>query len=190
MIAAVYLSNTGNEPHSWWFWALGGTGSALMFWALLRLIAYDDAKAALEDAGFDRRVHEVRAVASQPPGTALEEEIGQALDMLSDVADRLSAASANAREFESRVRELVDQAEAAEATNRILGDDAAKIGALLARQTELIINEKLDQLALFHAQQTKELRRSGKRTAWFTFVGGVLLGWLGNVVVPLLVASN
>jgi hypothetical protein len=122
--------------------------------------------------------------ASEP---TLEDEIADVSASLSQTVTRLRQISNKAEASEAEVRVLVDRAEAAKVTASLHEDDARKIALLLGRETEERFRTEIVKLAEEHNRQTEELRKSGNRMALWTFVGGVALGVIGNIVVALMV---
>lgn len=118
---------------------------------------------------------------------SLETEIQEASASLAQTIARLRQVSRRAEAFEAEVQELVARAEAAKATARMHEADAKKIGRLLGFETEERLRREIDNLASEYNAQLDAMRRSGNRVALWTFVGGVVLGTVGNVVVALLI---
>jgi hypothetical protein len=116
----------------------------------------------------------------------LEDEIADVSASLSQTVTRLRQISNKAEAFEVEVRALVNRAEVAKATASLYEDDARKIALLLGRETEERFRAEIAKLAEEHNRQTEELRKSGNRMALWTFVGGVALGVVGNIVVALM----
>ena len=121
------------------------------------------------------------------PERRLEDEIAEVSSSLSESVSRLRGLSEKAEAFEAEVRDLGARAEAAKATASIHEDDARRIALLLGSETEARLRKELEKLTAEHNRQIDQLRRSGNRAAVWTFVGGVVLGTVGNVVVALLV---
>ena len=119
------------------------------------------------------------------PELSLEEELAEVLEALSATVKRLRQVSAKAETFETDVKELVARAEAAKATASLHENDAKRIAKLLGAETEARLQSEIRRLTIEHNRQIDGLRRSGSRTALWTFVGGVVLGTVGNVVVAL-----
>jgi vacuolar-type H+-ATPase subunit E/Vma4 len=116
---------------------------------------------------------------------SLEDELAQVSASLSATVSRLRQVSAKAEAFETEVQQLVARAEAAKATASLHEDDARRIGQLLGSQTEAHLRTEIQKLTIEYDRQIEQLRRSGNRTAVWTFVGGVVLGIIGNIVVAL-----
>jgi hypothetical protein len=121
------------------------------------------------------------------PGASLEEEISEVSSSLSMTIARLRQVSEKAEAFEAEVKELVERADVAKATASLHEDDARKIGRFLGSETERRLRSEIDNLTAEYNRQIDSLRRSGNRTALWTFIGGVVLGTIGNVVVALLI---
>lgn len=120
------------------------------------------------------------------PEASLEDEISEVSSSLSESVSRLRQLSRKAEAFESEVKDLVAHAEAAKATARLHEDDARRIGVFLGAETESRLRSEIEKLTAEHNRLIDQLRREGTRTALWTFVGGVVLGLIGNVVVALL----
>lgn len=95
-----------------------------------------------------------------------------------------------AQDLESEVRDLQQQAEDARAAASVNQDDAAKIGRLIAAQTEQRFNEQLNQLVSRHTQEVEDLQKesakSGKRWGIVGLLAGVPIGLLVNWVSSLI----
>lgn len=121
-----------------------------------------------------------------PAQASLEDEIAEVSASLAATVRRLRQISDKAEKFEAEVRALAARAESARATAKLHEDDARKIALLLGSETETRLRQEIDKLAAEHAQQIESLRSaSGRGTLW-GFVGGVVLGWVGNVLVALI----
>lgn len=123
------------------------------------------------------------------PEKSLEDEISEVSESLSQTVARLRQVSDKAQAFEVEVKQLVARADAARATAKLHEDDARRIALFLGSETEQRIRSEIDTLRAEHERQINVLRRSGTRMALWTFVGGVVLGVIGNVVVALLMGS-
>lgn len=118
---------------------------------------------------------------------SLEDEIADVSRSLSSTVARLRHISNKAEAFEAEVKDLVARAEAAKATANLHEDDARKIALLLGSETEKRFQEEINKITREHNRQIEILRKSGNRMAIWTFVGGVVLGVIGNIMVALLV---
>jgi len=87
--------------------------------------------------------------------------------------------------LEVEVQDLIARADAAKATASLHEDDARRIARLLGAETESRLREEVGKLTTEHNKQIDELRRSGNRMALWTFVGGVVLGIIGNIAVAV-----
>ncbi|MGC5019977.1 hypothetical protein [Micromonospora sp. DT47] len=127
--------------------------------------------------------------ASLPPTRpSLEDEIGEVSGTLSATVNRLREISAKAEAFEAEVKQLVVRADAARATAALDEEKARQISFILGERTERKFREEIEKLAEAHAEQVERLRKSGNRTAWWTFVLGSALGFLLNLLAGMLVA--
>jgi gas vesicle protein len=140
---------------------------------------------AFHDAA-ERAVAALEATSPAPEPT-LEDEIADVSVSLSQTVTRLRQISDKAEAFEAEVKALVDRAEAAKATASLHEDDARKIALLLGLETEERFRTEIAKLTEEHGRQIEKLRKSGNRMAMWTFVGGVALGIIGNIVVALMV---
>jgi hypothetical protein len=107
----------------------------------------------------------------------LEDEILAASRSLTSSFERLRQLGRRAEEFEDRVKLLVSQAEEARSVAALNDSDAQRFRRMLSSE----VGRQLDPHIV-------GLRRSGNRVAVWTFVGGVILGTLGNVVVAVLMS--
>ena len=107
----------------------------------------------------------------------LEDEILAASRSLTSSFERLRQLGRRAEEFEDRVKLLISQAEEARSVAALNDSDAQHFRRLLSSE----VGRQLDPHIV-------GLRRSGNRVAVWTFVGGVILGTLGNVVVAVLMS--
>ncbi len=121
------------------------------------------------------------------PEKSLEDEIAEVSGSLSRTVARLRQISDKAQAFEADVKDLVAKADAARATAKLHEEDARKIALLLGSETEQRIRSEINTLKVEHERQINLLRRSGNRMALWTFVGGVVLGIVGNIVVAVLI---
>lgn len=121
------------------------------------------------------------------PEKPLEDEIAEVSGSLSRTVARLRQISDKAQAFEADVKDLVARADAARATAKLHEEDARKIALLLGSETEQRIRSEINTLKVEHERQINLLRRSGNRMALWTFVGGVVLGMIGNIVVAILI---
>lgn len=101
---------------------------------------------------------------------SLEKEASDVSASLAAAVTRLRQVSTKAEAFEVEVQDLVSRAEAAKATAGLHEDEARRIARVLGAE---------------HHHQIDELRRSGNRMALWTFIGGVVLGIIGNIVVAV-----
>ncbi|WP_433354756.1 hypothetical protein ACQPYV_30415 [Micromonospora saelicesensis] len=120
-----------------------------------------------------------------PPLPSLEDEIAEVSNTLSRTVTRLRDISVKAQAFEGEVRDLVERAEAARVIAELNEDQASKISLLLSERTEQSMKAEIEKMKTAHAEQAEQQRRSGTRIALATFVGGVILGVIGNVVTNL-----
>jgi hypothetical protein len=107
----------------------------------------------------------------------LEDEILEASRSLTSSFERLRQLGRRAEEFEDRVKLLISQAEEARSVAALNDSDAQRFRRMLSSE----VGRQLDPHIV-------GLRRSGNRVAVWTFVGGVILGTLGNVVVAVLMS--
>lgn len=169
--------------------AIAATGISLILDAFARRLTVraDRATARSRDA-FDRAAAQaVNSVGKSLPAPkpSLEEELAEVSEALSATVKRLRQVSAKAEAFETEVKDLVARADAAKATASLHEDDAKRIAKLLGSETEARLQSEIRKLTVEHNRQIDGLRRSGNRTAFWTFGGGVVLGTVGNVVVAL-----
>lgn len=116
----------------------------------------------------------------------LDQEMALVSRQLSRTVERMQVLSGKAQAFEQEVWEMVERADAAKAAADLSEDQAKKIGLLLGEVGAQHLREQMEKMASAHASDLTALRREGKITALWTFVGGVLLGVVGNVVVNLI----
>lgn len=123
--------------------------------------------------------------ATPPPEASLEHELSEISASLAAAVGRLRKVSEKAEAFEAEVRGLIERAEAAKAAAGLHEQDARRIAGLLGAQSEARLRENMARLTAEHNRQLDGLRRAGNRMALWTFVGGVVLGVAGNVVVAV-----
>lgn len=121
-----------------------------------------------------------------PPAPKLEDEISEVSGMLTTTVGRLRDISSRAQAFEAEVQDLVKRADAAQAAADLSEEQASKIALLLSEQSRRDLLDQVDKLTAAHDQQIERLSRSSTRMAIITFVGGVLLGALANILVAAL----
>jgi CRISPR/Cas system CMR-associated protein Cmr1 (group 7 of RAMP superfamily) len=119
-------------------------------------------------------------------GKSLEQEISDVSDALIQSISKLREISENAQAFEGEVRALVERAESAQAMAELNESQASKISLLLSERTEQRLTDEIEKLKVAHAEQADRQRKSSNRVALLTFVGGVILGVVGNVLTNLL----
>jgi hypothetical protein len=131
-------------------------------------------------ASFDAAGNAMAATIEQAiPSAArtLEDEIAAVSHSLMSSFERLRLLGRRAEEFEDRVKLLITQAEEARSVAALSDNEAQRFRQLLSSE----VGRQLDPHIV-------GLRRSGNRVAVWTFVGGVILGTLGNVVVAVLMS--
>ena len=62
-------------------------------------------------------------------------------------------------------------------------EQAGHISMILNERSEMRLREAVADLTKTHAEQMDRLRKAGNRSSLIFFIGGVLLGVVGNVVV-------
>jgi hypothetical protein len=112
----------------------------------------------------------------------LEDEICEVSDSLTSSFERLRHLGRRAEEFEARVKVLVRQAEDARTAAELGDDHARRLRQLLSSE----IGVQIAGLTSEHNRQIEGLRKSGNKVAIWTFVGGVILGTVGNIVVAVM----
>ncbi|MCX5067701.1 hypothetical protein OOJ91_17820 [Micromonospora lupini] len=119
-------------------------------------------------------------------GKSLEQEISDVSETLIQSISKLHEISQNAQAFEGEVRTLVERAESAQAMAELNESQASRISLLLTERTEQRLTDEIEKLKAAHAEQADRQRKSSNRVALLTFVGGVVLGIVGNVLTNLL----
>jgi hypothetical protein len=112
----------------------------------------------------------------------LEDEICEVSDSLTSSFERLRHLGRRAEEFEARVKVLVRQAEDARTAAELGDDHARRLRQLLSSE----IGVQIAGLTSEHNRQIEGLRKSGNKVAIWTFVGVVILGTVGNIVVAVM----
>ena len=125
--------------------------------------------------------------ANATPEASLEDELSEVSTSLSAAVTRLRQISAKADAFEAEVKDMVARADSAKATASLHEEDARRIASFLGAESEARFRDEIAKLVTEHNKQIEQLHRSSSRTALWTFIGGVVLGIVGNVVVALLV---
>lgn len=184
--ALAPLSRTADEP-----WRLAVAGLALVaLVAGLHLITTGMRRArAAARAEWTKAAGEAVARIEEtlpPPAPKLEDEISEVSGMLTTTVGRLRDISSRAQAFEAEVQDLVKRADAAQAAADLSEEQASKIALLLSEQSRRDLLDQVDKLTAAHDQQIERLSRSSTRMAIITFVGGVLLGALANILVAAL----
>lgn len=148
----------------------------------LSQVTADRSRAAFQQAA-DQAVAAIENARSPEP--ALEDEITDVSNLLSATASRLRQVTSKTEGLQAEVRQLVERAETARAAAHLHERDAHRFAMLLGAEAEDRFRREVAKLTAEHSRQIERLRRSGNLTALWTFVGGTLLGLLGNVVVEI-----
>ncbi|MET8044858.1 hypothetical protein ABZU25_28825 [Micromonospora sp. NPDC005215] len=119
-------------------------------------------------------------------GQSLEQELSDVSNTLTQSISKLREISHKAQAFEGEVRTLVERAESAQAMADLNESQATKISLLLSERTEQHLKDEVEKLKAAHAEQADRQQKSSNRIALLTFVGGVILGVVGNILTNLL----
>ncbi|MEU1885252.1 hypothetical protein ABZ491_07185 [Micromonospora rifamycinica] len=140
-------------------------------------------------AKFEAVADEALATVERPVpshGKSLEQEISDVSETLAQSISKLRDISEKAQAFEGEVRTLVERAESAQAMAELNESQAAKISLLLSERTEQRLKDEIEKLKAAHAELADRQQKSSNRVALLTFVGGVILGVVGNILTNLL----
>ncbi len=155
-------------------------GLVILRQAIALVYALKQRSGAIKDIREDIRTATDRAVGSTVHGATpgygreFETEISEVSASLALSFERLLHLGRRAEEFGTVVRTLVERAEEARTAAELNEEDARRLSALIE-----------SRIGTQFVRQFERMRRSSNSVALWTFVGGVMLGTLGNVVVAL-----
>jgi len=189
LIWPVVINPESSGMGSWLLISFGGILVLLGLGAIVLLVMRRKENEDLDNEFAATAASAITSVEAtlRPSQPSLEEEIFEVSKTLFGTVSRMREIIGKAVAFEDEVRLLVRQADAARAAASLDEEQARQISVILGERTEQKFKEEIRKLTTTHAGQVEKLRKSGTRTALWTFIAGSVIGFLLNILAGLIV---
>jgi uncharacterized membrane protein YeaQ/YmgE (transglycosylase-associated protein family) len=117
---------------------------------------------------------------------SLDKEIVSLAASMSGMAAHLQEILKRVDDYSEEVRQLVEQAEEAQALAELRAPAADRIGRALGKHTDDTLREQMAALTQAHREELEKMSRSGNWLAWITLAIGAVIGFITNIVTSLL----